>query len=188
MPSSVAVFTRISYRKLFPWLPGQPRRLAPSRSGGSLGLPYSSSLCSVPADLPRAGRRSQLCRGASLGLAWVLPPRCPTMRQSSSIRASAPLSLCRPVRNSDSLCSSSNRSTSSKMSSSFSFSSSSSSSANDGQGKPKPKSPFHKRGSLQSCTSPGECGWKRGGGPVAGLSELSTGNMNVEIGCVGNGI
>lgn len=27
-----------------------------------------------------------------------------------------------------------------------------------------------------------------GGGPAAGLSELSTGNMNVEAGCVGSGI
>ncbi|KAF3856365.1 hypothetical protein F7725_017088 [Dissostichus mawsoni] len=42
-------------------------------------------------------------------------------------------------------------STGGKMSSS---SSSSSSSNNDGQGKPKPKSPFRKRGSLQSTTSP----------------------------------
>lgn len=56
------------------------------------------------------------------------------------------------------------------MSSSFSFSTSSpssasSSSANDGQGKPKAKSPFRKRGSLQSCTSPGECelGGREGG-------------------------
>lgn len=159
MPSSVAVFPCIGYRRLVPWLLGQPMRMAPSRSRGSLGLPYSSSLCSMPVDLPRARRRSQLCRGASPGPVWVLPPRCPTMRQSSSIRASASLSFCWPLRSSDSLCSSSNRSTGGKMSSSsFSFSSSSSSSTNDGQGKPKPKSTFHKRGSLQSTTSPGECG------------------------------
>ncbi|XP_056247073.1 AMP deaminase 2 isoform X1 [Seriola aureovittata] len=154
MPSSVAIFPCIGYRKLIPWLLGQPRRMAPSRSGGSLGLPFSSSLCSMPADLLLAGRRSQLCRGASPGPVWVLPPRCPTMRQSSSIRATAPLSLCWPLRSSDSLCSSSNRSTDGKMSSS----SSTSSSTTDGQGKPKPKSPFRKRGSLQSTTSPDLCG------------------------------
>ena len=156
MPSSVAVFTFIGYRKLLFWLLGQPRRMAPSRSWGSLGLPFSlSTLCSMPADLLRAGRRSQLCRGASPGPVWVLPPCCPTVRQSSSSRASAPLSLCWPLRSSDSLCSSSYRSTGGKMSSSSSFSSSTNS---DGQGKPKPKSPFRKRGSLQSTTSPGECG------------------------------
>ncbi|XP_044077026.1 AMP deaminase 2-like isoform X2 [Siniperca chuatsi] len=152
MPSSVAVFPCIGYRKLIPWLLGQPRRMAPSRSWGSLGLPFSSSLCSMPADLLWAGRRSQFCRGAFLGPVWVLPPHCPTMRQSSCTRASAPLSLCWPLCSSDSLCSSSNRSTGSKMSSS------SSSSSNDGQGKPKPKSPFRKRGSLQSTTSPDLCG------------------------------
>ncbi|XP_070758184.1 AMP deaminase 2-like [Enoplosus armatus] len=155
MPSSVAVLPCIGYRKLIPWLLGQPRRMAPSRSWGSLGLPFSSSLCSVPADLLRAGRRSQLCRGASPSRVWVLPPHCPTMRQSSSTRATAPLSLCWPLRSCDSLCSSSNRSSGGKMSSS---SSSSSSSSNDGQGKPKPKSPFRKRGSLQSTTSPDLCG------------------------------
>lgn len=158
MPSSVAVFPCIGYRKLIPWLLGQPRRMAPSRSRGSLGLPFSASLCSVPADPLRAGRRSQLCGGASPSPVWVLPPRCPTMRRSSSIRASAPLSLCWPLRSSDSPCSSSSRSTGGKMSSS----SSSSSSSNDEQGKPKPQpqSPFRKRGSLQSTTSPGECGWE----------------------------
>ncbi|XP_035517492.1 AMP deaminase 2 isoform X2 [Morone saxatilis] len=156
MPSSVAVFPCIGYRKLIPWLLRQPRRMAHSRSTGSLALPFSSSLCSMPADLLRAGRRSQLCRGASPGPVWVLPPRCPTMRQSSSIRASAPLSLCWPLHSSDSLCSSSNRSTGGKMSSSSS--SSSSSTTNDGQGKSKPKSPFRKRGSLQSTTSPDLCG------------------------------
>ncbi|XP_018536854.2 AMP deaminase 2 isoform X2 [Lates calcarifer] len=154
MPSSVAVFLRIGYRKLVPWLLGQPRRMVPSRSRGSLGLPFSSSLCSMPADLLLAGRRSQLCRGASPGPVWVLPPHCPTMRPSSSIKASAPLSLCWPLRSSDSLCSSSSRSTGGKMSSSSSTSSSNS----DGQGKPKPKSPFRKRGSLQSTTSPDLCG------------------------------
>nr|XP_046239751.1 AMP deaminase 2-like isoform X2 [Scatophagus argus] len=143
MPSSVAVFPCVGYRKLIPWLLGQPRRMAPSRSGGSLGLPLSSSFCSVPVDLLWAGRRSHLCRGA--GPVWLLPPSCPTMRQSTSIRASAPLSLCWPLHNSDSLCSSRNRSTGGKMSSSTS---------SDGQGKPKSKSPFRKRGSLQSTTSP----------------------------------
>ncbi|XP_040890965.1 AMP deaminase 2-like isoform X2 [Toxotes jaculatrix] len=151
MPSSVAVFPRIGYRKLIPWLLGQPRRMAPSRSWGSLGLPFSSLLCGMPADLLLAGGRSQLCRGASPSPVWVLPPRCPTMRQSSSIRASATFSLCWPLRSFDSLCSSSNRSTGVKMSSS-------SSSTTDGQGKPKPKSPFRKRGSLQSTTSPDLCG------------------------------
>ncbi|XP_035808891.2 AMP deaminase 2-like isoform X2 [Amphiprion ocellaris] len=152
MASSVAVFHRISYRKLVSWLLGQPRRMAPSRSRGSLGLPLCSPLCSMPADLLLLlpGRRSQLCRGASPGPVWVLPPHCPTMRRSSSSRANTPLSLCWPLRSSDSLCSSSIRSTGDKMSST----SSSSSSSSDGQGKPKPKSPFHKRGSLQSTTSP----------------------------------
>lgn len=154
MPSSVAVFSCVGYRKLFLWLLGQPRRMAPRTSRGSLGLCFSSSLCSTPADLLLAGRRSQLCRGASPGPVWVLPPRCPIVRQSSSSsRSRTPLSLCWPLHSSDLLCSSSDRSTGSKMSSSTS-----SSSNNDGQGKPKPKSPFRKRGSLQSTTSPGECG------------------------------
>ncbi|XP_035857936.1 AMP deaminase 2 isoform X4 [Sander lucioperca] len=128
--------------------------MAPSRSRGSLGLPFSLSLCGTPADLLLARRRSQLCRGASSGPVWVLLPCCPTMRQSSSVGAGAPLSLCWPLHSSDSLSSSSNRSTGGKMSSS---SSTSSSSNNDGQGKPKPKSPFRKRGSLQSTTSPDLC-------------------------------
>lgn len=154
MPTSVTVFPCVCHRKLLPWLLRQPRRMAPSRSRGSLGPPFSSPLCSMPAALPRAGRRSQLCSPV-----WVLPPCCPSVRQSSSIRA--PLSLCWPLHSSDSLRSSSHRSTGSKMSSSSSsFSSSTSSSStnnnNDGQGKPKPKSPFRKRGSLQSTTSPGE--------------------------------
>ncbi|XP_039653379.1 AMP deaminase 2 isoform X2 [Perca fluviatilis] len=127
--------------------------MAPSRSRGSLGLPLSLSLCCTPADLLLARRRSQLCRGASSGPVWVLLPCCPTMRQSSSVGASAPLSLCWPLQSSDSLSSSNNRSTGGKMSSS----SSTSSSNNDGQGKPKPKSPFRKRGSLQSTTSPDLC-------------------------------
>ncbi|XP_078104619.1 AMP deaminase 2 isoform X3 [Sander vitreus] len=154
MPSSMAVFPCIGCKKLIPWLLGQPRRMAPSRSWGSLGLLFSLSLCGTPADLLLARRRSQLCRGASSGPVWVLLPCCPTMRQSSSVGASAPLSLCWPLHSSDSLSSSSNRSTGGKMSSS---SSSSSSSNNDGQGKPKPKSPFRKRGSLQSTTSPDLC-------------------------------
>lgn len=148
MPSSVVGFHCMGYRKLIPWLLGQPGRMAPSRRWGSLGLPFSSLLCSMPADLLLAGRRrSQLCRGASPGLLWVLLSHYPTMKQSS---ARTPLSLCWQLHSSDSLCSSGNWSSSSKMSSS-------SSSSNDGQGKPKPKSPFHKRGSLQSTTSPGEC-------------------------------
>ncbi|XP_038553207.1 AMP deaminase 2-like isoform X3 [Micropterus salmoides] len=148
MPSSVAVFPCFGYRKLVPWFLRQPRRMTPSGSRGSLVLPLSSSLCSMHADM--AGRRSQLCRGASPGPVWVLPPRFPTVRQHSSTTAGAPLSLCWPPRSSDALCSSSNRSTGGKMSSS-------SSSSNDGQGKPKPKSPFRKRGSLQSTTSPDLC-------------------------------
>lgn len=168
MPS-VTVFARISYSTVLLRLPGQPRGLVPGRSGESLRLRYSwwwRRLRSVPADLPRTGRRSQLCGGASAGPECLLPSCCSTMRQSSSsssssIRAGAPLSLGQPARTAtpDSLCPASGAS--GKMSSSsFSFSpfstSSSSPSTNDGQGKPKPKSPFHKRGSLQSCTSPGE--------------------------------
>lgn len=161
MPSSVAAFPCAAYRKLLSWLLRQPRTMAPSRSWGSLGLSFNSALCSVPADPPLTGRRSQLCRGASPGPVWVLPSRCPTVRQSSSIRASAPFSPCWPLQCSDPLCSTSNKSTGGKMSSS---SSTSSSNAANGQGKPKPKSPMHKRGSLQSTTSPGECGWKGGFG------------------------
>ncbi|KAK5872407.1 hypothetical protein PBY51_013114 [Eleginops maclovinus] len=152
MVSSVAVFPSIHFRKLIPWLLRQPRGMAPSRSRGSLGLHFSSSLCRMPADLLLARRRSQLCRGATPSPVWVLPPPCPAMRPS--VRAATPLSLCWPLHSSDSLCFSSNMSTGGKMSSS-------SSSNNDGQGKPKPKSPFRKRGSLQSTTSPGEC-WGEG--------------------------
>ncbi|CAB1417914.1 unnamed protein product [Pleuronectes platessa] len=122
--------------------------MALSRGWGSLRLPLSSSLCSTPADLLLAGRRSQLCSGASSSPVWFLPPLCPTMRQSSSIRA--PPSLCWPLRRSDSYCSSDSKSTTGKMSSS--------SSTSNGQGKPKPKSPFRKRGSLQSTTIPDLCG------------------------------
>lgn len=160
MPSTLAVFACVGYRRLIPRLLGQPRRMAPGWSRGSLGLPYSLSLCSMPADLPRAGRRSQLCRGASDGPPWVLSHCCPAMRQCCRFRTRALLSFCRPLRSRDSLGSSTSGSTGGKMSSSFSFSSSSSFSSftNDGQGKPKSKSPLHKRGSLQSTTSPGECG------------------------------
>lgn len=147
MPSRVAIFPCTGCRKLVPWLLGQPRRMAPSRSWGSLGLPFSSSPCSTSADLLLNGR-SQLCRGASPVQVKVLPPHFFIMRQSSSSRAGASFSLCWPLRNSDLLCFSSNN-TGSRMSS---FSSTA-----DGQGKPKPKSPFRKRGSLQSTTSPGEC-------------------------------
>ncbi|XP_072238301.1 AMP deaminase 2-like isoform X1 [Leuresthes tenuis] len=148
MRSSVAVFHRIGCRKLVPWLLGQPRRMPPSRNQESLEQPYGASLCSVPADLLLpARRRSELCRGASYRPVWAMPPLCPTMRQSSTSRAGAPLSIGWPLRSSDSLCSSRNRNTAVKMSSS-------SSSNSDGKGKPKPKSTFHKRGSLQSTTSP----------------------------------
>ncbi|XP_040059151.1 AMP deaminase 2 isoform X1 [Gasterosteus aculeatus] len=141
--------SRIGYRRFIPWLPGQPRRMAPIKGRVSLGPPFSSSLCGMPADLLPARGRSQLCRGSSPSPVWAVPPRCPTMRHRFSV--SAPFSLCWPLRSSDS---SSNRGTANKMSSS----SSTSSSNNDGQGKPKPKSPFCKRGSLQSTTSPDLCG------------------------------
>ncbi|XP_026205072.1 AMP deaminase 2 isoform X2 [Anabas testudineus] len=147
MPSCVAVFPCIGFGKLIPWLLGQPKRMAPSRSWGSLGLTFSTSLCSMSADLQLDGR-SQLCRGASPVQVRVLPPRFCTMRQSSSFKASVTLSLCWPLRNFDFLCSSNKRSTDCKMSSS--------SSTTDGQG--KPKSPFCKRGSLQSTTIPDLCG------------------------------
>ncbi|XP_029906950.1 AMP deaminase 2 isoform X2 [Myripristis murdjan] len=124
--------------------------MTPSWRGGSLGLRFNPPLSSVTAGLLLAGRRSQLCRRASTGPAWALPSRCPTVIQSFSVKTAAPLSLCWPLCSSDSLCSSSNRSTGSKMSSS----SSSSSSTSEGQGKTKPKSPLRKRGSLQSTTSP----------------------------------
>lgn len=155
MSSPVVAFRRIGYRKLIPWLLGQPRRIVPSRTQQNLGQPFSVLLCGLPADLLLAARRrSQLCRGTSPSLVGVLPPHRLTMRQSVSIRAGAPLSLCWPLHSRDSFCSSSNRTTGIKMSSS----SSTSSSTSNGQGKPKPKSPLHKRGSLQSTTSPGESG------------------------------
>lgn len=149
MPSSVAVLHCIGSMRLLSRLLGQLRRMAPSRNGdrGSHGLPYSSWGCSVTVDALSAGRRSLLCRGAPPGPVWVLPPHCPA--RSSSF---------------DSFCSSSHKSTARKMSSS-------SSSANNEQGKPKPKSPFRKRGSLQSTTSPGECGSQ--GGLRQMMSELS---------------
>lgn len=158
MPSLVAVFPGFGYRRLVPRLLGQPR-VVPCWSRGSLGLPYSSCLCSMPDDLPWAGRRSQLCGGASPGPVWLLPPCCPARRHSSIVRTP----LCKPLCSSDSLCSSSYRSTSGTMSSSFS-------STNDGQGIPKLGSPFHKRGSLQSTPSSGECGFERG--PTERMSEL----------------
>lgn len=143
MPSSVAVLHCVGYMRLLSRLLGQLRRMAPSSNGdrGSHGLPYSLWGCSVTFNSLSAGRRSLLCRGAPPGPVWVLPPHCPA--RSSSF---------------DSFCSSSHKSTARKMSSS----SSSSSSANNEQGKPKPKSPFRKRGSLQSTTSPGECGSQGG--------------------------
>lgn len=152
MPSSTAGFLRIGYRKLIPWLLGQPRRMAPSPKGGCLGLPFITPLFSLTADLPLAGRRSQLCRVTSTGPAWALPPCWLSVRVSTSVRA-APLSLsfslCRTFCSSHSLCSGRDRSTGSQMSSSSSF-------TREGQGKPKPQSPLRKRGSLQSTTSPGE--------------------------------
>ncbi|KAM9410749.1 AMP deaminase 2 isoform 2-T2 [Pholidichthys leucotaenia] len=143
MPWSVAVVHRAGFRKLASWLLGKPRRLAPCRKWGSLGLPFISPA----ADPLLAGRRSRLCRGTSS--ARLLPSRWPIMTQSSSLRTGAHLSLCWTSENSDSLCFSSNWSAGGKMSSppSSSFSSSA-----DGHG--KPKSPFHKRRSLQNTTSP----------------------------------
>lgn len=157
MPSSVAVLHCIGHMRLLSRLLGQLRRMAPSRNGdrGSHGLPYSSWGCSVTCDSLPAGRRSLLCRGAPPGPVWVLPSHCPA--RSSGF---------------DSFCSCSHKSTTRKMSSSTS----SSSSANNEQGKPKPKSPFRKRGSLQSTTSPGECGSQGGLGQM--MSELS--NVGVE--------
>lgn len=136
MPSSAAVLHCIGYMRLLPRLLGQLRKMAPSRNGdrGSHGLPYSSWGCSVTVDLLSVGRRSLLCRGAPPGPVWVLLPCCPATSSSS-----------------DSFCFSSHKSTARKMSSSTS-----SSSTNKEQGKPKPKSPFRKRGSLQSTTTPGE--------------------------------
>lgn len=154
MPSSVAALLCIGYMRLLSRLLGQLRRMAPSRNGdrGSHELPSSSWGCSVTVDSLSAGRRSLLCRGTPPGPVRVLLPPCPA--RSSSF---------------DSFCSSSHKSTARKMSSSTS----SSSSANNEQGKPKPKSPFRKRGSLQSTTSPGECGSR--GGPremMGGLSNV----------------
>ncbi|XP_037535459.1 AMP deaminase 2 isoform X2 [Nematolebias whitei] len=149
MPPSVAVFYHAGYRKLIPWLLGQPGRMFPCRSRDSLGRHFSASLCSMSADLLRVGRRrSQFCRGAFSSPLWLPLLHCPTMRQSSNIRAGAPPSLCWSLRSSDSLCYCSNKNV--KMSSS----SSSSTSNSDGPGKTKPKSQFHKRGSLQSTPSP----------------------------------
>lgn len=147
MPSSAAGLHYIGYMRLLSRLLGQLRRMAPSKTGdrGSHELPYSSWGRSVTVDSLSAGRRSLLCRGAPPGPVWVLLPHCPA--RSSSF---------------DSFCSSSHESTARKMSSSTS----SSSSANNEQGKPKTKFPFRKRGSLQSTTSPGECGSQ------GGLSEM----------------
>lgn len=156
MPCSV--FSCISYTKLIPRLLGQQRRMAISRSWGRLGLTLLHSLS--PPDLLLAGRRSQPSDGPSPCTLWVLSHRRPSERRSSSARASAPLSLCWPLRGADSLHSADSRSKHGKMSAPTSSSSSSSSAAafystNNGQGK-KTKSPFRKRGSLQSATTPGE--------------------------------
>ncbi|KAM4741158.1 AMP deaminase 2 [Anableps anableps] len=145
MASSVVVFHHIGYRKLTPWLLRQPKRMVPSRIEESLRRTFSALLCCVPADLLLAGRRrSQLCSRAVTSPAWVLLSPCPTMRQSSSIRAGAP--LCWSLHGSDLLCSCSNRNSGARMSSSTSSS--------NGQGKAAPKSQVPKRGSLQSNTSP----------------------------------
>lgn len=148
MASAVVVFHHVAYRKLIPRLLRQPRRMAPRRIGESLGRPFSALPCCAPADpLLAERRRSQLCSRAFTSPAWFLPLCCPTMRQSSSVRAGAP--LCWSLRSPDSPCSSSDRSSVARMSSSTSSS--------DGQGKAKPKSQTPKRGNLQSNTSPGEC-------------------------------
>lgn len=146
MPLSVALLYDIGYRRLIPGLLEQPKMMAPRGTWGSLCLP----VCSLPVPLPWTGRRSLLCRVALLCPVWVIPPPLPHCELQHQSPHSC-LSLCWPLCSADSLCSSSHRSSGSNMSSSFS------SSANDGQGKPKPKSPFRKRGSLQSTTSPGEC-------------------------------
>lgn len=147
MPSSVAAFYLAGYRKLIPWLLGQPGRIVSCRS---LGRPFS-----VSADLLWAARRkrgrSQLSGGAFSSPLWLLLLHCPTMRQSSNIRAGAPPSLCWSPRSSDSLCFCSNRNV--KMSSS----SSSSTSNSGGRGKMKSQSQFQKKGSLQSDSGAGEC-------------------------------
>lgn len=158
MPSSVAALYLAGYRKLIPWLLGQPGRMVSSRSRESLGRLFSALPGSVSADLLWAVRRrrgrSQVCRGAFSSPVWLLLLHCPTMRQSSNIRAGAPPSLSWSPRSSDSLCYCSNKNV--KMSSS----SSSSTSNSDGQGKAKSKSQFQKRGSLQSTPSAGECRMK----------------------------
>lgn len=142
----MAASHRINYRKLFPWLPGQPRRMALSEA-----LQRALS-CSLPSDQLLGGSgRSQLCRGASPSSARVPPPHCPIPRHSRSIASRAALSLRWSLHSSSTLWSGANRSTDVKMSSS-----SSSSSAGDAQGKPKPASALYKRASLQSSTSPGE--------------------------------
>nr|XP_057910212.1 AMP deaminase 2 isoform X2 [Doryrhamphus excisus] len=107
-------------------------------------LAFSSSLRSVvaPDVWWLAGRRSQLCRGACDSLTRVLPPSRPNARQSSGVVvAAAPPPW---------LCLSSTKSAGGKMSASFS--------SGNGSGSGKPKSPFRKRGSLQSTTSPDLCG------------------------------
>lgn len=92
MPLSVAVLYHIGYRRLIPRLLEQPKMMAPRGTSGSLCLPYSSSVCSLPVDLPWTGRRSLLCRVAPLCPVWVVPPPpCPTV--SSSIRACTLVSL-----------------------------------------------------------------------------------------------
>ncbi|XP_014892330.1 AMP deaminase 2 isoform X2 [Poecilia latipinna] len=126
MASSVVVFHHAGYRKFIPWLLRQPRRTVPRRIGESLGRPFSASLCCSPADPLLAGKRwSQVCSRAASSPAWVLLFPCPTRRQSSSIRADAP--LCWSLHSSDLLCSCSSRNSGARMSSSASSS--------NGQGK-----------------------------------------------------
>lgn len=137
---SGAAFPRLGYRKLGARLLEQPRRTVLGGRGGSLSwcrMSVDLLLLLLQAGSTRRRRRGQLCRGAAFaGPLWALPPFCPAPRQSFSVTAKAPLSLCRSIA--------------------VKMSTSSSSSTSNGQEKPKPKSPFRKRGSLQSNIGSGE--------------------------------
>lgn len=137
---SGAAFPRLGYRKLGARLLEQPRRTVLGGRGGSLSwcrMSVDLLLLLLQAGSTRRRRRGQLCRGAAFaGPLWALPPFCPASRQSFSVTAKAPLSLCRSIA--------------------VKMSTSSSSSTSNGQEKPKPKSPFRKRGSLQSNIGSGE--------------------------------
>ncbi|CAL8338761.1 unnamed protein product [Merluccius merluccius] len=151
----------VVYGKLAPRLLRQRGRQA---AGGRGGSPCRSATDPLPPGV--GGRRSQLCsRGASAVPARLLLPLPSRVSQRSSAGAAAALlslslSLCRPLCSSDSLRSSRNRRTGSKMSSTTTSNAATaatlSSVASEGQGKPKPKAHLRKRGSLQSTTSPGE--------------------------------